>query len=73
MTINKRVFPMRPEDEVFVKIGLFATSEHSFVTNYMEYVLLKHLIEVEHDKVTSSRAIKKRWAPLYNGPQRFLL
>ena len=47
MATNKRVFTLRLSDEVFDKIGVLATKEHRSITNYIEYVLLKHLEEVE--------------------------
>lgn len=47
MATNKRVFTLRLSDEVFDKIGALATSEHRSITNYIEYVLLKHLDEVD--------------------------
>ena len=50
MATNKRVFTLRLEDEVFDKIGMLATQEHRSVTNYIEYVLLKHIEEVEKEK-----------------------
>ena len=43
MATNKRVFTLRLSDEVFDKIGVLATKEHRSITNYIEYVLLKHL------------------------------
>ena len=46
MATNKRVFTLRLSDEVFDKIGVLATKEHRSITNYIEYVLLKHLEEV---------------------------
>lgn len=49
MATNKRVFTLRLEDEVFDKIGVLATKEHRSVTNYIEYVLLKHIAEVENE------------------------
>lgn len=50
MATNKRVFTLRLEDDVFDKIGVLATREHRSVTNYIEYVLLKHITEVEQEK-----------------------
>ena len=50
MATNKRVFTLRLEDDVFDKIGILATSEHRSVTNYIEYVLLKHITEFEQEK-----------------------
>lgn len=50
MATNKRVFTLRLTDEVFDKIGVLATEEHRSVTNYIEYVLLKHLGEVEKER-----------------------
>ena len=47
MATNKRVFTLRLSDEVFDKIGALATREHRSITNYTEFVLLKHLEEVE--------------------------
>lgn len=49
---NKRVFTLRLSDEVFDKIGALATREHRSITNYIEFVLLKHLEEVEKAKGT---------------------
>ncbi len=49
MATNKRVFTLRLEDEVFDKIGVLATREHRSLTNYIEYVLLKHIAEVERE------------------------
>ena len=50
MATNKRVFTLRLSDEVFDKIGILATSEHRSLTNYIEYVLIKHLEEVEKER-----------------------
>lgn len=47
MATNKRVFTLRLDDDVFEKIGALATAEHRSMTNYIEFVLLKHLEEVE--------------------------
>lgn len=47
MATNKRVFTLRLSDDVFDKIGVLATREHRSMTNYIEYVLMKHLSEVE--------------------------
>lgn len=54
MATNKRVFTLRLQDEVFEKIGILATKEHRSITNYIEYVLLKHLDEVEQEQGTIS-------------------
>lgn len=53
MATNKRVFTLRLSDEVFDKIGFLATSEHRSMTNYIEYVLIQHLeqIEKEHGEI----------------------
>lgn len=50
MATNKKVFTLRLADEVFDKIGTLATDEHRSVTNYIEYVLLKHLGEIEKER-----------------------
>lgn len=52
MATNKRVFTLRLKDEVFDKIGVLATQEHRSMTNYIEYVLLKHIEEVESENGT---------------------
>lgn len=49
MATTKRVFTLRLSDEVFDKIGILATSEHRSMTNYIEYVLLKHIGEIEKE------------------------
>ena len=49
MATNKRVFTLRLEDEVFDKVGILATKEHRSLTNYIEFVLLKHITEVENE------------------------
>ena len=51
MATNKRVFTLRLSDEVFDKIGILATSEHRSLTNYIEYILIKHLEDVEKEKL----------------------
>ncbi len=50
MATNKRVFTLRLSDEVFDKIGILATSEHRSLTNYIEYILIRHLEEVEKER-----------------------
>lgn len=50
MATNKRVFTLRLSDEVFDKIGILATREHRSMTNYIEYVLIQHLEQVEKEK-----------------------
>ena len=50
MATNKKVFTLRLEDEIFDKIGALATAEHRALTNYIEYVLLKHINEVEQER-----------------------
>ncbi len=49
MATNKRVFTLRLSDEVFDKIGILSTREHRSMTNYIEYVLMKHLAEIERE------------------------
>lgn len=50
MPSNKRVFTLRLEDPIFDKIGMLATAQHRSMTNYIEYVLLKHLEEIEQQE-----------------------
>lgn len=49
MATRKRVFTLRLTDDVFDKIGVLATSEHRSMTNYIEFVLLKHIEEIEKE------------------------
>ena len=58
MATNKRVFTLRLDDEVFERIGALATAEHRSMTNYIEFVLLKHLEELgksEQEKKEKAR------------------
>lgn len=55
MPTNKRVFTLRLSDEVFDKIGALAAREHRSMTNYIEYVLLKHLEDIEKEGAVISR------------------
>lgn len=57
MATNKRVFTLRLQDEVFDKIGILATNEHRSMTNYIEYVLLKHITEIEQSSGEIKSAI----------------
>ncbi len=50
MATNKRVFTLRLSEDVFEKIGILATAEHRSMTNYIEFVLLKHLEECERER-----------------------
>ena len=52
MATTKRVFTLRLSDEVFDKIGYLATKEHRSMTNYIEYVLIQHLEELEKEPGT---------------------
>lgn len=47
MATDKRVFTLRLSNEVFDKIGVLATVEHRSLTNYIEFVLLKRLEDIE--------------------------
>lgn len=49
MATNKRVFTLRLSDDVFDKIGKLAANEHRSMTNYIEYVLIQHLEQVEKE------------------------
>ena len=50
MATNKRVFTLRLTDDVFDKIGALAASEHRSMTNYIEFVLIKHLEQIEQER-----------------------
>lgn len=56
MATNKRVFTLRLSDDVFDKIGILASNEHRSMTNYIEYVLLKHLTEYETENGSIKRS-----------------
>lgn len=58
MASNKRVFTLRLSDGVFEKIGELATKEHRSITNYIEYVLLKHLEDVEKAEESQCQSSK---------------
>ncbi len=58
MPSNKRVFTLRLEDPVFDKIGVLATAQHRSMTNYIEYVLLKHLEEIEQETNQSTGSVE---------------
>lgn len=47
MATKKQVFTLRLREEVFDKIGILATREHRSMTNYIEYVLITHLAQIE--------------------------
>lgn len=60
MATTKRVFTLRLADDVFDKIGMLAASEHRSMTNYIEYVLIKHLNQVEKERgVIDEKTIKE--------------
>ncbi|NBH19100.1 toxin-antitoxin system HicB family antitoxin [Clostridiaceae bacterium] len=50
MATIRKVFTLRLTDDVFNKIGILATSEHRSLNNYIEYVLIQHLEEVEKER-----------------------
>lgn len=60
MATNKRVFTLRLSDEVFDKIGRLASEEHRSLTNYIEFVLLKHIDEVERARNETDASSSKR-------------
>lgn len=59
MATNKRVFTLRLSDEVFDKIGILATNEHRSMTNYIEFVLLKHIEDIEKSGVEIAERSEK--------------
>ena len=61
MATTKRVFTLRLTDDVFDKIGALAASEHRSMTNYIEYVLIKHLeqFEQEHGVIDTKKAVEE--------------
>lgn len=61
MATTKRVFTLRLTDDVFDKIGALAASEHRSMTNYIEYVLIKHLEQVEQERgvIDTKKAVEE--------------
>lgn len=53
MATTKRVFTLRLTDEVFDKIGKLAAEQHRSMTNYIEYVLMKHIEETQSQTESS--------------------
>lgn len=53
MATNKCPFTLRLSDELYDKIGILAAREHRSMSNYIEYILLKHLEEIEREQGTS--------------------
>ena len=54
MASNKRVFTLRLDDEIYDRIGQLAEQEHRSMTNYIEFILLKHLEELDRKNHESS-------------------
>ena len=54
MATTKRVFTLRLSDDVFNKIGTLAAEQHRSMTNYIEYVLLKHIDDEDRHTDVSS-------------------
>ena len=50
MATNKRVFTLRLSDVVCDGSVFLRSKDTDFVKNYIEYVLLKHLEEVEREQ-----------------------
>ena len=50
MATNKCPFTLRLSDEMYDKIGILAKKEHRSMSNYIEYVLLKHINEIEKEQ-----------------------
>lgn len=61
MATTKRVFTLRLADDVFDKIGALAADEHRSMTNYIEYVLIKHLEQIEQGRgvIDTKKAAEK--------------
>lgn len=49
MATNKPVFSLRLDEATYKKIGCLAAEEHRSMSNYIEYILLKHIAEVEKE------------------------
>lgn len=61
MATTKRVFTLRLTDDVFDKIGALAANEHRSMTNYIEFVLIRHLEQIEQERgvIDTKKAIKE--------------
>lgn len=61
MATTKRVFTLRLTDDVFDKIGALAANEHRSMTNYIEYVLIKHLEQIEQERgvIDTKKAVEE--------------
>ncbi len=73
MARNKRAFTLRPVDGVFDQIGILAKSKHYSMTNYIEYALLKPILEMgkEHGELKLLETLEKQTAffTFYNSSQ----
>lgn len=49
MATHKQVFTLRLDEATYQKIGYLATAEHRSMSNYIEYVLLRHIAEIEKE------------------------
>lgn len=54
--VPKRVFTLRLGDEIFDKVRVLSAREHRSMTNYIEYVLIRHIreYELEHGEIDTS-------------------
>lgn len=54
--VPKRVFTLRLGDEIFDKVRVLSAREHRSMTNYIEYVLIRHIREYElkHGEIDTS-------------------
>ena len=50
MATNKPAFTLRLDKITYQKIGILATAEHRSMNNYIEYILLKHIAEIEQER-----------------------
>lgn len=48
MVTDKQVFTLRLDETTYQKISHLARAEHRSMTNYIEYVLLHHIMEIEN-------------------------
>ena len=50
MATDKKVFTLRVSEYTYNKIGILDTKEHRSMSNYIEYVLLKHIEAIEREQ-----------------------
>lgn len=50
MATSKPVFSLRMDEATYQKISCLAAEEHRSMSNYIEYILLQHIAEIEKEQ-----------------------